>query len=123
MTDQTECAAKAAFLFGRVFENKMIDASFGIPAPPVPDRTSTVQRTMTTPAIERLSGVIRSQPDPKAFVRETGREFGVNSVQEFIPESAINRAFKRLRKEIYGEFDPGSGLTLAACLTHASRTR
>ena len=22
----------------------------------------------------------------------------------------------------YGEFDPGSGLTLAACLTHASRT-
>ena len=22
-----------------------------------------------------------------------------------------------------GEFDPGSGLTLAACLTHASRTR
>jgi hypothetical protein len=37
--------------------------------------------------------------------------------------SAVNRAFKRLRKEIYGEFDPGSGLTLAACLTHASRTR
>src|SRR3954463_79073 len=24
---------------------------------------------------------------------------------------------------IYGEFDPGSGRTLAACLTHASRTR
>ena len=23
---------------------------------------------------------------------------------------------------LYGEFDPGSGLTLAACLTHASRT-
>jgi len=23
---------------------------------------------------------------------------------------------------IYGEFDPGSGRTLAACLTHASRT-
>ena len=23
----------------------------------------------------------------------------------------------------YGEFDPGSGLTLAACLTHASRTK
>jgi len=22
----------------------------------------------------------------------------------------------------YGEFDPGSGRTLAACLTHASRT-
>ena len=24
-------------------------------------------------------------------------------------------------KHLYGEFDPGSGLTLAACLTHASR--
>ena len=24
--------------------------------------------------------------------------------------------------ELYGEFDPGSGRTLAACLTHASRT-
>ena len=25
--------------------------------------------------------------------------------------------------KFYGEFDPGSGRTLAACLTHASRTR
>ena len=25
-------------------------------------------------------------------------------------------------EDIYGEFDPGSGRTLAACLTHASRT-
>ena len=29
---------------------------------------------------------------------------------------------KALRKYFYGEFDPGSGQTLAACLTHASRT-
>lgn len=28
----------------------------------------------------------------------------------------------RLRVNIHGEFDPGSGRTLAACLTHASRT-
>ncbi len=28
----------------------------------------------------------------------------------------------RLRVIIHGEFDPGSGRTLAACLTHASRT-
>ena len=27
-----------------------------------------------------------------------------------------------LDKLFYGEFDPGSGRTLAACLTHASRT-
>jgi len=26
------------------------------------------------------------------------------------------------KEEFYGEFDPGSGRTLAACLTHASRT-
>jgi hypothetical protein len=25
--------------------------------------------------------------------------------------------------QLFGEFDPGSGRTLAACLTHASRTR
>ncbi len=28
----------------------------------------------------------------------------------------------RSRVHIHGEFDPGSGRTLAACLTHASRT-
>ncbi len=30
--------------------------------------------------------------------------------------------FGGLLNNIYGEFDPGSGRTLAACLTHASRT-
>ena len=28
----------------------------------------------------------------------------------------------RVDKNLHGEFDPGSGRTLAACLTHASRT-
>jgi hypothetical protein len=28
----------------------------------------------------------------------------------------------RLSNKFIGEFDPGSGRTLAACLTHASRT-
>ena len=36
-------------------------------------------------------------------------------------ESASSR-FSAAIKIIYGEFDPGSGRTLAACLTHASRT-
>ena len=31
------------------------------------------------------------------------------------------RASERLLIDINGEFDPGSGRTLAACLTHASR--
>ena len=38
---------------------------------------------------------------------------------------SINRfatSFGRWLSIFYGEFDPGSGRTLAACLTHASRT-
>jgi hypothetical protein len=35
-------------LFGRVFENKMIDALFGIPAPPVPAQNVDRTRTMTS---------------------------------------------------------------------------
>ena len=38
-----------------------------------------------------------------------------SSVNDLDGESRINT--------IYREFDPGSGRTLAACLTHASRTR
>ena len=36
---------------------------------------------------------------------------------------AVDRLFRWLMVFFfYGEFDPGSGRTLAACLTHASRT-
>lgn len=34
----------------------------------------------------------------------------------------LNASVTRSRVNIHGEFDPGSGRTLAACLTHASRT-
>ena len=38
-------------------------------------------------------------------------------------EIAINASFVFCQiTTFYGEFDPGSGRTLAACLTHASRT-
>lgn len=36
--------------------------------------------------------------------------------------SRSSMVLSRLRENIHGEFDPGSGRTLAACLTHASRT-
>lgn len=37
--------------------------------------------------------------------------------------SFLKEPIKVLHKyNFYGEFDPGSGRTLAACLTHASRT-
>ncbi len=38
------------------------------------------------------------------------------------PLRMIVTRFGGLLTNIYGEFDPGSGRTLAACLTHASRT-
>ena len=34
----------------------------------------------------------------------------------------MDRAGEEKRQKYFGEFDPGSGRTLAACLTHASRT-
>ena len=42
-------------------------------------------------------------------------------LSRFRPKKIIraNQGFPKF----YGEFDPGSGRTLAACLTHASRTR
>src|SRR3989338_4320511 len=39
------------------------------------------------------------------------------ATKEPVPQGARTR-----RKVFFGEFDPGSGRTLAACLTHASRT-
>ena len=37
-------------------------------------------------------------------------------------KSLNEQKVKKLRKDkFFGEFDPGSGLTLAACLIHASR--
>ncbi len=48
-------------------------------------------------------------------MRGTRKSFTKNQEQD------IN--FKqRSRDNFFGEFDPGSGRTLAACLTHASRT-
>ena len=44
---------------------------------------------------------------------------------EAMTNSSVTRLAQRRRcvDTIYREFDPGSGRTLAACLTHASRTR
>ena len=38
-------------------------------------------------------------------------------------EPVKKKSAKATRQESNGEFDPGSGRTLAACLTHASRTK
>ena len=41
---------------------------------------------------------------------------------ERMEEAGAARSKKDKRESFIGEFDPGSGRTLAACLTHASRT-
>jgi hypothetical protein len=56
-------------------------------------------------------------------VREIPREIaaGFNVDSE---RTIYGSAFTRANSSYFdGEFDPGSGRTLAACLTHASRTR
>ena len=39
-----------------------------------------------------------------------------------VQKKKVNEQTNSKEKNIFGEFDPGSGQTLAACLTHASRT-
>ena len=49
-----------------------------------------------------------------------------NFLKNFILLKQVNFSFfdlKKVLKNFNGEFDPGSGRTLAVCLTHASRTR
>ena len=43
---------------------------------------------------------------------------GIRNIEGPVGVAAIGPWRRTL---FYGEFDPGSGLTLAACLTHASR--
>ena len=72
------------------------------------------------PGDERLGSLprhtiqVRSHGSPgfHRFVRSSNQSFG----QPGTTARVIRQAF-------VGEFDPGSGRTLAACLTHASRTR
>ena len=52
-------------------------------------------------------------------VRVSSLEERPNEVKEILKQQEEPN---RLSIKYYGEFDPGSGRTLAACLTHASRT-
>ena len=60
------------------------------------------------------------------LVNNTLKEKILKSVREAKTNLALKKvsAFLRGRKDIqfFREFDPGSGLTLAACITHSSRT-
>ena len=52
------------------------------------------------------------------------RDFKLECKAIYVRDNSKSKVFNRCKliKIFYGEFDPGSGLTLAACLTHASRT-
>ena len=66
------------------------------------------------PLLENSTACRKSVPSSSPFFVGF---FGLMDV-----ESVSSRFFRSGLSSIYGEFDPGSGRTLAACLTHASRT-
>ena len=52
------------------------------------------------------------------------QEWSLKTEQNVNSLLARNKQFKFQKKQyFFGEFDPGSGWTLAACLRHASRTK
>ena len=61
----------------------------------------------------------------RSRVKSITCEAKYKKVFEAMTNSSVTRLAQRRRcvDTIYREFDPGSGRTLAACLTHASRTR
>ena len=59
----------------------------------------------------------------KAFTERETSELVIEGDYERRTYKVIEREqVFRVDKDLHGEFDPGSGRTLAACLTHASRT-
>ena len=53
--------------------------------------------------------------------REEAKPGGRKSRKDFLIKRKNGNSERRKDKDLIGEFDPGSGRTLAACLTHASR--
>src|SRR3954447_25019451 len=70
-------------------------------------------RVVARPLLENSTACRKSVPSNNPFVGFFG----------LIDIAICQVAVLGLVSNIYGEFDPGSGRTLAACLTHASRTR
>ena len=102
------------FCLSGYLRDNLIGASFGTPAPPVPRCERRPYKNYDSRLDRKIvSSRSDSQSGRSAYILEPIESFRVRGLPE--PQ--------RLREVFYGEFDPGSGLTLAACLTHASRTR
>ena len=99
-------------------------------------------QTGARPSLENSTACQKSVPRPHAGGHFGGCMHGLmamtdeqlvsfsdnRQVQSWLVRShgfsvSIARLTGRLSIDINGEFDPGSGRTLAACLTHASRAR
>ena len=72
---------------------------------------------LSGPIWRRQSRSQCTRTDNKTVLVPVGVSFTVSRHQL----SRLKRRYDR-RRDLDGEFDPGSGRTLAACLTHASRT-
>src|SRR3954447_682670 len=79
-------------------------------------------RVVARPLLENSTACRKSVP---SFIPVPGCLLGCSGLGFFglIDIAICQVAVLGLVSNIYGEFDPGSGRTLAACLTHASRTR
>ena len=99
----------------------------------IPNRAASVFKRLRPPAIfdnrghEKRAGPSPASTVSRRFSSRSGRTPGGRrgSITQ-IPNNESTRI--RCSAELFklfnhGEFDPGSGRTLAACLTHASRTR
>ena len=69
-----------------------------------------------------------SERSERPFVKDfftNQKKFGKEHLADEVKSARMSRVYKifGFNITIEREFDPGSGRTLAACLTHASRTR
>ena len=70
---------------------------------------------------DRLAGILTSMNEAgqELFIKIRSQQ---NELNGRVRIACSEKAQSRKDNFLYKEFDPGSGRTLAACLTHASRT-
>src|SRR6202047_921382 len=87
------------------------------------DRSSIVVCVQVRPVIGCLLGIVDGgQESSRAVPRHGSGPRCIGPGRRAGPASAgsARYAMTAFREVLHGEFDPGSGRTLAACLTHAS---
>ena len=103
-------------LRGRFDTGEQDQISFATQAPEVSQRKADV--TAVCACSLRTQQRAETQPVIYELPPRRGSSFEMIDARH-IPSGAINH--QKVQHSLIGEFDPGSGRTLAACLTHASR--